>query len=108
VRRHVKCPMCGKSFPLPSGWTRPPFRCPWCQEQLQATVRFASLNRYLWWIVVVPISFLIFMDRGWLSYVLLLLGFLVIALIAGAVSAAIFPLNVTRYESSVTGINLTK
>src|SRR6266851_10047021 len=107
VRRKIQCPMCGKPFPLPSGWTNPPFRCPWCHEQLQAMVRFARLPRYLWWIVT-PMSLPVFMNYGWLSWLLFLLGYLVISVVAGVVAAAIFPLDVARYESSVTGINLTK
>src|ERR1035437_53190 len=99
--------MCGKSFPLPSEWTKPPFRCPSCHEQLQAKVRFAQLPRYLWWIVT-PLSLLVVMNYGWMPWALFLLGYLVISVIAGAVAAAIFPLDVAQYEPSVTGINLTK
>ncbi len=50
----------------------------------------------------------VFMNYGWLSWLLFLLGYLVISVVAGVVAAAIFPLDVARYESSVTGINLTK
>jgi DNA-directed RNA polymerase subunit RPC12/RpoP len=106
-RRNIECPMCGKSFPLPSEWTKPPIRCPSCKEQLQAKVRFAQLPRYLWWIVT-PLSLPVFMNYGWLSWALFLLGYLVISVIAGAVAASIFPLDVAQYEPSVTGINLTK
>ena len=48
------------------------------------------------------------MNYGWQSWVLLLLGYLVISVIAGVVVAAVFPLDVAQYEPSVTGINLTK
>ena len=48
------------------------------------------------------------MNYGWLSAVLLLLGYLVISVIAGVVAGAIFPLDVAQYESNVTGINLIK
>src|ERR1700694_1216072 len=100
--------MCGKSFPLPSGWTSPPFRCPWCHEQLQAKVRFAGTFRYLYWIVVAPLSLPVLMNYGWRGYIILLSGGLVIFVSAGVVSAAVFPLDVARYESNVMGINLTK
>jgi hypothetical protein len=99
--------MCGKRFPLPSGWINPPFRCPGCHEQLQAKVRFARLPRFLWWIVT-PMSLLVVMNNGWLPWVVFLLGYLVISVIAGVVSEAVFPLDVAQYEPSVTGINLTK
>jgi len=56
----------------------------------------------------VPVSFLILMDRGWQSYGLFLFFSLLIYFIAGAVSAAAFPLEVKRYDASVTQINLTK
>jgi len=39
---------------------------------------------------------------------LLLLGYLMINVVAGALSAAVFPLDVAQYEPTVTGINLTK
>jgi hypothetical protein len=55
-----------------------------------------------------PLSLLVVMNYGWLSWILFLLGYLVISVIAGVVAAAIFPLDVAQYEPSVTGINLTK
>jgi hypothetical protein len=42
-----------------------------------------------------------------LAYVPFVLGFLMICVIAGAVEGAVLPPDVTRYESSVTEINLT-
>jgi hypothetical protein len=107
LRRTITCPMCGKQFSLPSGWTKPPFRCPECQEHLQATVRYSNLNGYLWWIFA-PLSLLVGINRGWVSYVIFSFGFLVICAVIGVVSAALFPLDVTRYEPEVTAINLTK
>jgi hypothetical protein len=107
MRRKIQCPMCAKPFALPSGWINPPFRCPWCHEQLQANVRFARLPRFLWW-VVTPLSLLVLMNYGWIRWALLLLGYLMINVVAGALSAAVFPLDVAQYESTVTGINLTK
>ena len=101
VRRKIPCPMCGRSFPLPSEWTRPPFRCSWCHEQLQAKVRYAGIFRYLYWIVVAPLSLPVLMNYDWRSYIVLLSGSLVIFIFAGFVSAAVFPLDVARYESSV-------
>jgi hypothetical protein len=48
------------------------------------------------------------MNYGWLPWALFLLGYLAISVIAGVVSAAVFPLDVASYEPTVTGINLTK
>src|SRR5882672_8354803 len=104
VSRTIQCPICGKPFPLPPGWINPPFRCPWCQEQLQAKVRYAQLPRYLWWIVA-PMSLLVMMNYGWVPWALFLSGYLMIMFIVGIVAAAIFPLDVAQYESTVTGIN---
>jgi hypothetical protein len=61
----------------------------------------------MWWIVVL-VSLPVLMNYGWPSYVILLLGYFVITVIAGFVSSMAFPLDVARYESDVTGINLTK
>jgi hypothetical protein len=107
VSRTIKCPTCDNPFPLPAGWMNPPFRCPYCKEQLQAKVRFAGLPRYLWWITT-PISLLIVMNHGWLPAFLFLLGYVAISVIAGAVSATVFPLDIAPYESSVPEMNLTK
>ena len=48
------------------------------------------------------------MNYGWRAYAIFLLGYVVISLIAGVVSTAIFSLDVKQYESTVTEINLTK
>jgi ABC-type transport system involved in cytochrome bd biosynthesis fused ATPase/permease subunit len=70
-------------------------------------VRFAGLPRFLWWIAT-PISLLVVINYGWLSAVILLVGYVLISIVATAVSAAVFPMNAKRYESDVTGINLRK
>lgn len=70
-------------------------------------MRSKRVARYVSWIVG-PIGFFVVLGHGWLAYVLFLLGFLMICAIAGAVEGAVFPPDVTRYESSVTEINLTR
>ena len=56
--KSIRCPMCEEQFPLPLRWSHPPFHCPSCHEQLQATVKFELLLRYLLVVAITPICFL--------------------------------------------------
>jgi hypothetical protein len=70
-------------------------------------VRSKRIARYVSW-VFAPIGFFLVLDHGWLAYFLFFFGFLMIFAIAGAVAGAVFPLDVTCYEPTVTEIDLTR
>ena len=68
MARNITCPLCGNAFPLPDGWARPPFRCPYCREQLQASLKYAAVMRYLWGELVL-LSLLVWLNAGpWWVY----------------------------------------
>src|ERR1700676_2161522 len=107
--KSIPCPMCDKQFPLPLRWSHPPFQCPCCHEQLQATVRFELLLRYVLVVAVAPVCFLGWLNGSLFWYSLLyLFGFLLVYAVASSLSAAVFPLAVKPYQPSVTGLNATK
>jgi hypothetical protein len=107
-RKSIRCPMSDKEFLLPPEWSHPPFPCPECHQQLQATVRFQHSLCYLFVIANTPIWFF-----GWINGRLLISCLYAVALflvyaIASSLSAAIFPLKIEQYQSSVIRLNLTK
>jgi len=71
-------------------------------------VRFAGVMRYALIVFVIPIGFLVSMGVGEWAYWIYLIGALIIYVFASSLSATLFPLEIRRYESSVTELNITK
>jgi hypothetical protein len=59
-------------------------------------------------LLVIPLALLISMSFGEFVYWLFVIGAFVIYIIASSLSAVLFPLEVKRYESSFTELNITK
>jgi hypothetical protein len=77
-------------------------RCPSCQGPLEVKYKYTGIVRCLGWIMT-PASFLVLMYRGFWSFSVFLVGFLIVEFVAIFVSATIFPVEV---RPKLTEINL--
>jgi hypothetical protein len=107
-RKSVRCPMCDKEFFLPREWTHPPFPCPGCHQQLQASLRFQHALSYLCVIANTPIWFFGWINGRLLISFLYAFGLFLVYATARSFSAAMFPLKIEQYQSNVTVLHLTK
>ena len=107
MQRKISCPLCTLNFPLPQGWVTPPFRCPGCNTQLQAKVRFAKAVHYFWAVLSFPTFFTVWLNGGrWFFTVTMV--FYAFIIFSYYLSAQLFPLDVKPYESNIISLNLQK
>jgi hypothetical protein len=101
VYRKISCPLCTLNFRLPHTWATSPFRCPGCNAQLQAKLRYAKAVPYSWG----ALAFLAFLIAGGRWRFILAIVFYPSMLILSLLFAQLSPLDVKPYDLNIVSGN---